>query len=70
MWLRAHGFVNTTGCYWVRGLFTFLRVWVHTHGGQAEVVKIVRGNNFKRLSRTDHVSSIDELEKFFAPYLT
>ena len=40
--LLERGFANTNGCYFqkVAGMYT-LRVWVHNHGGQAEVTSRV-----------------------------
>ena len=71
--LYSRGFINTTGnhFYKIVGMYT-LRVWLHTNGGEAEVVsRLSRESQLfggARVARLDYWDTLPELDKFFAPY--
>ena len=70
--LAARGFINTSGCHYQKtvGIYT-LRVWVHSQGGQAEVLSRLTRDTFGgagRIARLHEFDVIEEVDKFFEPY--
>ena len=67
--LLERGFVNTNGCYFHKssGMY-LLRVWVHNHGGQAEVKSNISRDEYNRVARLPEFDVIAEVDSFFKPY--
>jgi len=44
------------------------RVWLHRHGGQAEVMEVKSEQIIKRLARMEQWYSMDDLKEFFKDF--
>lgn len=70
--LLNRGFVRESGCHFYKtvGIYT-LRVWLHSQGGQAEVLSRLTRDTFGgagRIARLPEWDTVEELDNFFAPY--
>ena len=67
--LLERGFTNTNENRFqkIAGMYTLV-VWVHSHGGQAEVTSRISRDSYNRVALLPEFDTVSELDQFFAKY--